>query len=93
MSYIIWGGHVAAEEIGILYSTNNQNGIRPFELYIETPSWVFEKKTPMPVSDPYSAQKEAEDHTTSHSGYVETADEAFEREKASIKCYEESWDD
>ena len=47
----------------------------------------------MPVFDLYSAQKEAEDHTTSHSGYVETADEAFEREKASIKCYEESWDD
>ena len=47
----------------------------------------------MPVFDPYSAQKEAEDHTTSHSGHVETADEAFERERASIKCYEENWDD
>ena len=53
----------------------------------------YSKKTRMPVFDLYSAQKEAEDHTTSHSGYVETADEAFEREKASIKCCEENWED
>lgn len=47
----------------------------------------------MPAFDPYTAKKEVEDHSTPHCGHVETEEEAFEREKASIKCYEENWDD
>lgn len=49
------------------------NGIRPFELHIETLSWIFKKKKPHASFDPYTAREEAEDHTTSHSGHVETA--------------------
>ena len=59
--YIVWEGRAAAEGIGILYSTD---GIRPFELYIETLSRLFEKKTCMLVFDPYTAREGAEGHTT-----------------------------
>ena len=45
----------------------------------------YSKKTRMPVFDAYTAREEAEDHTTSHSGHVETADEAFELASSAVR--------